>query len=81
MDEIRHFDYTTAGIIFIVIIFVLILLLNYFIFRWIFSVGRQLRKQDVIIKTLLIIAQKSGATDAELKQLYDEHHKSYKGEL
>jgi hypothetical protein len=57
------------------------ILIWYYVIRWVFSINRQLKKQDVIIKLLFVIAQKNGATDEELQHLYDEHAKSYKGEV
>lgn len=80
MGNIYHQD-NSIYLIGFALFTLIIVLSNFFVLRWIFSVGRHLRKQDVIIKTLLLIVKQNGATEEELKYLHGEHHKSYKGEL
>jgi hypothetical protein len=70
-----------GGAIAVLITAVLVFLINYYIIRWIFSVNRQLKKQDVIIDLLFVIAKRNGATSDELGAIEKQYGKSFKGTL
>lgn len=59
-----------SSTLFIYVLMLLIsLVFSYFVFRWIFSIERQLKQNKAMIELLGKIAQKNGVSDDEINNI------------
>jgi hypothetical protein len=63
------------------LLYLICLIVGYYIIRWIFNINRRMRKQDVMIDLLFVLAERSGASKEELERIRKQYHKSFKESL